>query len=398
MRTSTRIAASSSTTSALRPRFTVRDANDYDPVGDGSDRHGPDLRRRSSASSGRRWRARSHGSTSPPPSPTSLDDDGRRAVAPPAPVLAARLLRARRRASCRRPARRPRTPSSRRARWPRATRRPRSPRPCRVWGAAGVEPLLHEWRGALFRVRLARLRLTPPGRSRRSRRRRGLRRPGAAVARVPARALRRTRVRRRRRDRHLAGLDRRDARRRRVGASSTGRRRRASRASDFSLPSSSRLSNSPGEIFEPVIASRIGWNAVRGFSPSSSASARSSSSRRVASHGSTGSQALVARAWQIRGSAPSGADVLEEEADEVRVLRELLDLLLHERHGRVHALSAASRCRARRATCRASGRTRPAAGCAGRRRSASRASCSRTSPGSARRGRGRSARPARDAT
>ncbi|HZT92638.1 MAG TPA: hypothetical protein VFA05_11425 [Gaiellaceae bacterium] len=29
-----------------------------------------------------------------------------------------------------------------------------------VWGAAGVEALLHEWRGALFRVRLARLRLT----------------------------------------------------------------------------------------------------------------------------------------------------------------------------------------------------------------------------------------------
>ena len=32
-----------------------------------------------------------------------------------------------------------------------------------VWGAEGVEPLLPEWRGALFRVRLARLRLaTPP--------------------------------------------------------------------------------------------------------------------------------------------------------------------------------------------------------------------------------------------
>lgn len=32
-------------------------------------------------------------------------------------------------------------------------------------GADGVEPLLHEWRGALFRVRLARLRLaTPPHR------------------------------------------------------------------------------------------------------------------------------------------------------------------------------------------------------------------------------------------
>ena len=34
-----------------------------------------------------------------------------------------------------------------------------------AWGAAGVEPLLHEWRGALFRVRLARMRLTPPGRA-----------------------------------------------------------------------------------------------------------------------------------------------------------------------------------------------------------------------------------------
>jgi hypothetical protein len=31
-----------------------------------------------------------------------------------------------------------------------------------VFGAVGVEPLLHEWRGALFRVRLARMRLAPP--------------------------------------------------------------------------------------------------------------------------------------------------------------------------------------------------------------------------------------------
>jgi hypothetical protein len=30
-----------------------------------------------------------------------------------------------------------------------------------AWGAEGVDPLLHEWRGALFRVRLARLRLSP---------------------------------------------------------------------------------------------------------------------------------------------------------------------------------------------------------------------------------------------
>jgi hypothetical protein len=30
-----------------------------------------------------------------------------------------------------------------------------------LYGALGVEPLVHEWRGALFRVRLARLRLSP---------------------------------------------------------------------------------------------------------------------------------------------------------------------------------------------------------------------------------------------
>jgi len=34
------------------------------------------------------------------------------------------------------------------------------------WGADGVQPLLHEWRGALFRVRLARLRLAAPERQR----------------------------------------------------------------------------------------------------------------------------------------------------------------------------------------------------------------------------------------
>jgi hypothetical protein len=33
---------------------------------------------------------------------------------------------------------------------------------CAVWGAEGVQPLLHEWRGSLFRVRLARMRLAPP--------------------------------------------------------------------------------------------------------------------------------------------------------------------------------------------------------------------------------------------
>ena len=39
-------------------------------------------------------------------------------------------------------------------------------------------------------------------------------------------------------------------------------------ASVVSRPSSSMLSNRPGETFEPVTATRIGWNACRGFSPS----------------------------------------------------------------------------------------------------------------------------------
>ena len=50
------------------------------------------------------------------------------------------------------------------------------------------------------------------------------------------------------------------------------------------------------------------------------------------------------RAGRRRRARPS----LEEEADEIGVLRELLDLLLHERHRRTHASRAASRCPARR--------------------------------------------------
>ncbi|MFL5927979.1 MAG: hypothetical protein ACJ77E_13715 [Gaiellaceae bacterium] len=33
---------------------------------------------------------------------------------------------------------------------------------CDLFGREGIEPLLHEWRGALFRVRLARMRLAAP--------------------------------------------------------------------------------------------------------------------------------------------------------------------------------------------------------------------------------------------
>jgi hypothetical protein len=35
---------------------------------------------------------------------------------------------------------------------------------CALFGPEGVQPLLHEWRGALFRVRLARMRLATPER------------------------------------------------------------------------------------------------------------------------------------------------------------------------------------------------------------------------------------------
>jgi hypothetical protein len=33
---------------------------------------------------------------------------------------------------------------------------------CALWGPEGAQPLLYEWRGALFRVRLARMRLATP--------------------------------------------------------------------------------------------------------------------------------------------------------------------------------------------------------------------------------------------
>src|SRR5262249_60281596 len=57
-------------------------------------------------------------------------------------------------------------------------------------------------------------------------------------------------------------------------------------ASDCSLPSSSRLSNSPGDTVEPVTASRMGWNACRGFSSRRAAMPRSAASMVAASNGS----------------------------------------------------------------------------------------------------------------
>ena len=100
-------------------------------------------------------------------------------------------------------------------------------------------------------------------------------------------------------------------------------------------------------------------------------------------------------ARQISGSAPSGRDVLEEEAHEIGVLVEPLDLLLHERRGARTTSPRPSRSPAREPGEQSARRTRPEAARGGGRRSASRASRSRTSPGSARRARARTARPAR---
>ena len=47
------------------------------------------------------------------------------------------------------------------------------------------------------------------------------------------------------------------------------------------------LSKSPGEIFEPVTATRTGWKACRGFRPSPSAAARSAASIDSAVNGSS---------------------------------------------------------------------------------------------------------------
>ena len=92
------------------------------------------------------------------------------------------------------------------------------------------------------------------------------------------------------------------------------------------------LSKRPGETFEPVTATRIGWNASRGFSSRRSASSRSRASIVSAVNGSTsasaGSASLENGAVEERRV---GLDVVEEEAGELRVLAEGRDLLLDER-------------------------------------------------------------------
>jgi len=62
---------------------------------------------------------------------------------------------------------------------------------CELWGADGAQPYLYEWRGALFRVRLARMRLAGPPAPRREepQEAEGIARPLAAVLLALAGAL-----------------------------------------------------------------------------------------------------------------------------------------------------------------------------------------------------------------
>ena len=145
-------------------------------------------------------------------------------------------------------------------------------------------------------------------------------------------------VRRRRPDRAVAGLGRRDDRglQLRCSRSAASRRRAAARATRRGRAARGSR-RAPGETFEPVTARRIGANAWRGFWPRPSASARSASSI-------AGVVPRLDRGERVGGGAARlgvgavGRDRLEEEAHVVGVLRELLELLLHERHRRAHRL------------------------------------------------------------
>ena len=99
------------------------------------------------------------------------------------------------------------------------------------------------------------------------------------------------------------------------------------------------LSKRPGETFDPVTATRIGWNASRGFSSSCSATARSDCSIASAVNGSAASTARSASVEHAPVEERRvGLDVLEEEAGEARVLAERGDLLLDERDRAAHEL------------------------------------------------------------
>ena len=82
------------------------------------------------------------------------------------------------------------------------------------------------------------------------------------------------------------------------------------RASDSSRPSSSRLSYRPGEIREPVTATRRGGYTVLGFSPSSSHSPFNATSIVSAAQGST----------PLSARTQPGPDLAEVQRRTVRTL------------------------------------------------------------------------------
>ena len=144
------------------------------------------------------------------------------------------------------------------------------------------------------------------------------------------------------------------------------------------------LSNRPGETFEPVTATRTGWNACRGFRPSPSAAARSAVSIVGGLERLERGERLVGRREHRRAAVEVGRiglHVAEEEAREAGKLRQPRDLLLHERRRvrdelgvPVVAVLAEPEDEPVRVLLRRRAR-------GGRRRSSSRASRSRTAPG-----------------
>ena len=112
-----------------------------------------------------------------------------------------------------------------------------------------------------------------------------------------------------------------------------------SRSSVFSRPSSSIDSNRLGETFVPVTATRIDWKALRGLSPSDSASERSACSIASVSNGSSVGECRLGRlehpgVEQLR----VGRHVAEEKACIFRIAVEPDELLLHDRHRAPHQL------------------------------------------------------------
>ena len=101
------------------------------------------------------------------------------------------------------------------------------------------------------------------------------------------------------------------------------------------------LSNRPGETFDPVTATRTGWNAWRGFRPSPSAVARSAASIASASNGS--SEASASSVAASIGPPPSSSAACGSTSRKKKPAKpgnsdELGDLLLHDRRDARHQL------------------------------------------------------------